>query len=142
MFRTGLARQVFSTSAWLTSVIPTVTAPRVARAKARGDTEEVQKAIGEALFFATARAERSTAQRRLLASCTYQHIRTRLQMHSQEPTLPSSFASGHGVPHKSQRRLQTIVAIIDGFTMLAGAMGVATFERGSSTYAIVASHVP
>ena len=34
------------------SVIPTVTVPRVAKAKAAGDMEEVQRAVGEAIFIA------------------------------------------------------------------------------------------
>ena len=46
------ANQVFSSAAWIVSVIPTVTVPRVAKAKAAGDMEEVQRAVGEAIFIA------------------------------------------------------------------------------------------
>jgi len=46
------ANQVFSTAAWVTSVIPTVTTPRVAKARASGDDAEVQAAVGEAIFIA------------------------------------------------------------------------------------------
>lgn len=44
------ANQIFSTAAWATSVIPTVTTPRVAKARAKGDEAEVQAAVGEAIF--------------------------------------------------------------------------------------------
>ena len=46
------ANQVFSTAAWTVSVIPVVTTPRVAKARAANDEAEVQAAVGEAIFIA------------------------------------------------------------------------------------------
>lgn len=44
------ADQVYSTAALLTNVIPIVTVPLVAKAHAAGNTEEVQRQVGGALF--------------------------------------------------------------------------------------------
>jgi len=44
------ANQIFSSAAWISSVVPVVTVPRVARAKAAGDEEAVQRAVGEGVF--------------------------------------------------------------------------------------------
>ena len=39
------ANQVFSSAAWITSVIPTITTPLVAKAAAAGDTDALQKLL-------------------------------------------------------------------------------------------------
>ncbi|KAL3892942.1 MAG: hypothetical protein SGPRY_014631, partial [Prymnesium sp.] len=44
------ANQAFSSAAWITSVIPTITTPRVAKAYAAGDQKELQARVGEAIF--------------------------------------------------------------------------------------------
>ena len=44
------ANQVFSTAAILTSVLPVVTVPLVAKAHAAGDQKEVQRQVGGAIF--------------------------------------------------------------------------------------------
>ena len=44
------ANQVFSSAFWLVSFVPTITTPRVAAANAKGDKEEVQRVVGEAIF--------------------------------------------------------------------------------------------
>ena len=44
--------QIFSSAAWCVSVIPVVTTPRVAKARAAGDERAVQAAVGEAIFIA------------------------------------------------------------------------------------------
>ena len=48
------ANQVFSSAFWLVSFVPTITTPRVAAANAKGDKEEVQRVVGEAIFLSTA----------------------------------------------------------------------------------------
>jgi Na+-driven multidrug efflux pump len=49
----GAANQVFSSAFWIISFMPAVIAPVVAKAAASGDTEEVQRAVGEAVFVAS-----------------------------------------------------------------------------------------
>eukprot|EP00740_Mantoniella_antarctica_P003832 CAMPEP_0181353942 /NCGR_PEP_ID=MMETSP1106-20121128/3096_1 /TAXON_ID=81844 /ORGANISM="Mantoniella antarctica, Strain SL-175" /LENGTH=661 /DNA_ID=CAMNT_0023466571 /DNA_START=41 /DNA_END=2025 /DNA_ORIENTATION=+ len=49
----GAANQVFSSAFWIISFMPSVIAPVVAKAAASGDTEEVQRAVGEAVFVAS-----------------------------------------------------------------------------------------
>jgi len=44
------ANQVYSTAALLTSVVPVVTVPLIAKAHAAGDQQEVQRQVGGALF--------------------------------------------------------------------------------------------
>lgn len=51
---TSAANQVFSTAGLLTSVIPTITVPLVAKAHSSGDTEGVQRSIGSAIFLSVA----------------------------------------------------------------------------------------
>lgn len=48
----GAANQVFQSAFWIISFMPSVIAPVVAKAAASGDTEEVQRAVGEAVFVA------------------------------------------------------------------------------------------
>ena len=49
----GAANQVFQSAFWIISFMPSVLAPVVAKAAASGDTEEVQRAVGEAVFVAS-----------------------------------------------------------------------------------------
>ena len=49
----GAANQVFQSAFWIISFMPSVIAPVVAKAAASGDTEEVQRAVGEAVFVAS-----------------------------------------------------------------------------------------
>ena len=44
------ANQVFSSAFWIVSVLPSVTATLVSKANARGDMDEVQDAVSQALF--------------------------------------------------------------------------------------------
>lgn len=48
----GAANQVFQSAFWIISFMPSVIAPVVAKAAANGDSEEVQRAVGEAVFVA------------------------------------------------------------------------------------------
>ena len=49
----GAANQVFQSAFWIISFVPSIIAPVVAKAAASGDTEEVQRAVGEAIFVAS-----------------------------------------------------------------------------------------
>ena len=49
----GAANQVFQSAFWIISFVPSIIAPVVAKAAASGDTEEVQRATGEAIFVAS-----------------------------------------------------------------------------------------
>jgi hypothetical protein len=49
----GAANQVFQSAFWIISFMPSVIAPVVAKAAASGDTQEVQRAVGEAVFVAS-----------------------------------------------------------------------------------------
>ena len=49
----GAANQVFQSAFWIISFVPSIIAPVVAKAAASGDTEEVQRAAGEAIFVAS-----------------------------------------------------------------------------------------
>lgn len=49
----GAANQVFSSSFWIISFLPSVVTPLVAKAYASGDMEAVREKVGEALFLGT-----------------------------------------------------------------------------------------
>ena len=49
----GAANQVFQSAFWIISFVPSIIAPVVAKAAASGDDEEVQRAVGEAVFVAS-----------------------------------------------------------------------------------------
>ena len=49
----GAANQVFQSAFWIISFVPSIIAPVVAKAAASGDTKEVQRATGEAIFVAS-----------------------------------------------------------------------------------------
>jgi len=114
---TGAANQVFTSTFWIISFLPSVVTPVVAKAVGSGDKEAVKERVGEALFLGTVMGLMGFA---LLFFLPHQALNLVLPVGSE--------TRKYAAPYLSVRALTCLPALLStvGFSVFRGSMDVLT----------------
>lgn len=114
----GAANQVFQSAFWIISFVPSIIAPVVAKAAASGDTKEVQRATGEAIFVASLVGVFGMVLLTVFQAASLQVV----------GVVPGSETAAAAAPYIGWRALTFVPAIVStvGFAAFRGTLDVTT----------------